>query len=212
MSVIWESKCSMCRRAGTKLFLKGDRCFTKKCAFENRAFPPGQHGPTTRDKKLTGFGEQLREKQKLRQVYHLREGQFRKYVEEAQRQRGVTGDVLLRLLEIRLDNVVYRLGWASARGQARQMVSHNFFTVNGRRVNVPSYAVRPGDIIGFHDSKRGTTLFKESAGRAAEHSQPAWLSYDRNNFEGSVIRLPEPDDLRTDAEIDLQKIIEFYSR
>lgn len=210
MSVIWESKCKMCRRAGTKLFLKGDRCFTKKCAMENRAFPPGQHGPTARDKKLVGFGEQLREKQKLRQMYHLREAQFQKYVVEAQRQLGITGDVLLRLLETRLDNVVYRLGWASARGQSRQIVSHNFVTVNGKRVNIPSYQVRPGDVIGIHESKRDTSLYTEARNRAAEQNHPGWIAYDSNAVEARIARAPEPEDI--DTNVDLQKIVEFYSR
>jgi small subunit ribosomal protein S4 len=137
MSVIWEAKCKMCRRAGVKLFLKGDRCYTKKCALERRNFPPGQHGPRSRDRKLSEYGEQLREKQKLRQIYHLREAQFHRYVEEAQRARGVTGEVLLRQLEMRLDNVVYRLGFANSRGQARQMVSHRFITVNGGESTSP---------------------------------------------------------------------------
>jgi len=210
MSVIWEAKCKLCRRAGVKLFLKGDRCYTKKCALERRNFPPGQHGPRLRDRKLSEYGEQLREKQKLRQIYHLREAQFRRYVEEAQRARGVTGEVLLRQLEMRLDNVVYRLGFANSRGQARQMVSHRFITVNGRRVNIPSYQVRPGDVIAIHESKRNTTLGKEALARAAEHNPPAWLRYDPNTMQGVVVQLPEREQI--DTNVDLQKIIEFYSR
>jgi len=210
MSVIWESKCKMCRRAGVKLFLKGDRCYTKKCALERRNFPPGQHGPRSRDRKLSEYGEQLREKQKLRQIYHLREAQFHRYVEEAQRARGVTGEVLLRQLEMRLDNVIYRLGFANSRGQARQMVSHRFITVNGRRVNIPSYQVRPGDVISIHESKRHTTLGKEALARAAEHNPPAWLRYDPNTMQGVVVQAPERDQI--DTNVDLQKIIEFYSR
>ncbi len=210
MSVIWEAKCKMCRRAGVKLFLKGDRCYTKKCALERRNFPPGQHGPRSRDRKLSEYGEQLREKQKLRQIYHLREAQFHRYVQEAQRARGVTGEVLLRQLEMRLDNVVYRLGFANSRGQARQMVSHRFITVNGRRVNIPSYQVRPGDVIAIHESKRNTTLGKEALARAAEHNPPAWLRYDPNTMQGVVVQLPEREQI--DTNVDLQKIIEFYSR
>jgi small subunit ribosomal protein S4 len=210
MSVIWEAKCKMCRRAGVKLFLKGDRCYTKKCALERRNFPPGQHGPRSRDRKLSEYGEQLREKQKLRQIYHLREAQFRRYVEEAQRARGVTSEVLLRQLEMRLDNVVYRLGFANSRGQARQMVSHRFITVNGRRVNIPSYQVRPGDVIAIHESKRNTTLGKEALARAAEHNPPAWLRYDPHTMQGVVVQLPEREQI--DTNVDLQKIIEFYSR
>jgi len=210
MSVIWESKCKLCRRAGVKLFLKGERCYTKKCALERRNYPPGQHGPRSRDRKLSEYGEQLREKQKLRQIYHLREAQFRRYVEEAQRARGVTGEMLLRQLEMRLDNVVYRLGFANSRGQARQMVSHRFITVNGRRVNIPSYQVRPGDVISIHESKRNTTLGKQALARAAEHNPPAWLRYDPNTMQGVVVQAPELDQI--DTNVDLQKIIEFYSR
>ncbi len=210
MSVIWDSKCSMCRRAGVKLYLKGDRCYTKKCALERRNFPPGQHGPRTRDRKMSEYGEQLREKQKLRQMYHLREAQFRSYVEKAQRARGVTGEVLLRQLEMRLDNVVYRLGFANSRGQARQMVSHKFITVNGRRVNIPSYQVREGDIISIHESKRSTALAKDALARAAEHTPPAWLAYDAAQVQGKVLQAPSVDQI--DTRIEMQKIIEFYSR
>lgn len=210
MSVIWDSKCSMCRRAGVKLFLKGDRCYSKKCALERRNFPPGQHGPRTRDRKMSEYGEQLREKQKLRQIYHLREAQFRSYVEKAQRARGVTGEVLMRQLEMRLDNVIYRLGLANSRGQARQMVSHKFITVNGRRVNIPSYQVRPGDVISIHDSKRSTALAKDALARAAEHTPPAWLSYDANQVQGVVLHAPSAEEI--DTRIEMQKIIEFYSR
>lgn len=210
MSVIWDSKCSMCRRAGVKLFLKGDRCYSKKCALERRNFPPGQHGPRTRDRKMSEYGEQLREKQKLRQIYHLREAQFRSYVEKAQRARGVTGEVLMRQLEMRLDNVIYRLGFANSRGQARQMVSHKFITVNGKRVNIPSYQVRPGDVISIHDSKRSTALAKDALARAAEHTPPAWLTYDANQVQGVVLHAPSAEEI--DTRIEMQKIIEFYSR
>ncbi|MCS6922797.1 MAG: 30S ribosomal protein S4 [Fimbriimonadales bacterium] len=212
MSVVWDSKCSMCRRAGVKLYLKGDRCYTKKCALERRNSPPGQHGPRTRDRKMSEYGEQLREKQKLRQMYQLREAQFRRYVEKAQQARGVTGEVLLRQLEMRLDNVVYRLGFAVSRGQARQMVSHRFITVNGKRVNIPSYQVREGDIISIHESKRSTTLAKDAIARAAEHRPPTWLSYDPNTLQGKVLHAPQADEIKTEAPIEMQKIIEFYSR
>ncbi|MER3402810.1 MAG: 30S ribosomal protein S4 [Armatimonadota bacterium] len=211
MSAIWDSKCSMCRRAGEKLFLKGDRCYTKKCALERRNYPPGQHGPRTRDRKMSEYGEQLREKQKLRQMYQIREAQFRRYIENAQRARGVTGEVLMRQLEMRLDSVVYRLGFATSRGQARQMVSHRFFTVNGRRVNIPSYQVRPGDVIEIPESKRNTTLGREALARASEaNGRPNWLHFDPNRMQAVVVRAPEGDDLQ--SPVDLQKIIEFYSR
>ncbi|MDT7960238.1 MAG: 30S ribosomal protein S4 [Armatimonadota bacterium] len=210
MSVVWDSKCSKCRRAGVKLYLKGERCYTKKCALERRNYPPGQHGPRLRDRKMSEYGEQLREKQKLRQMYQLREAQFRRYVENAQRARGVTGEVLLRQLEMRLDNVVYRLGFAISRGQARQMVSHKFITVNGKRVNIPSYQVRPGDVISIHESKRSTVLGKEAIARAAEHTPPSWLAYDPTQVQGKVLHAPSIDEI--DTRVDLQKIIEFYSR
>lgn len=210
MSVIWEAKCKMCRRAGAKLFLKGDRCFSKKCSFETRAFPPGQHGQRNKDRKITEFATQLREKQKLRQTYHLREGQFRAYVEEAQRQRGVTGEVLVQLLEMRLDNVIHRIGWSPSRGQARQMVDHRFFTVNGKRVNIPSYAVRPGDVIGIHESKRSTALAQANAGNLVDQNQPKWIAVNPQTFEATVVRTPETEEVS--SEIDVQKIIEFYSR
>lgn len=210
MSVIWESKCRLCRRAKVKLFLKGDRCYTRKCALEQRAYPPGQHGPGSRDRRLSEFGEQLREKQKLRWIFHLREKQFRLYVEEAQRRRGVTGEELLRLLETRLDSVVHRLGWASSRAQARQMVAHRFFTLNGRRVNIPSYRLRPGDVVAVHDSKRDKPLIRSALARLVDYSPPPWLALDLTTWEGKLLRYPEREELGT--EIDIQKIIEFYSR
>lgn len=212
MSVIWISKCRYCRRAGQKLFLKGDRCSTRKCAMEKdaRQKPPGQHGETALRKKVTEFGEQLLEKQKLKRMYQLRESQFSAYMSEATRRRGVTGANLLEILEMRLDNAVYRLGWAPSRGMARQMVSHRFFTVNGKRVNVPSYQVRPGDAIGVHESKRDATLVKEAIQRVATTAPPAWLSLDLETFDGKVLRPPARNEIS--ADVNEQLIVEFYTR
>ena len=213
MSVIWESKCKLCRRAGQKLFLKGERCYTRKCQIERegRNKPPGQHGDDAlRGRRLTEYAEQLLEKQKLKRMYQLREKQFSAYMDEATRLRAITYDNLLSLLETRLDNVVYRLGWASSRGQARQLVSHRFFTVNGRRVNISSFQLRPGDVVGLHESKRESSYIKEAVQQVAAGRQPEWLSLDDKTFEGKVGRMPE----RADVNIDIkdQLIVEFYTR
>ncbi|SRR5581483_9792676 len=212
MSVIWESKCRYCRRAGQKLFLKGDRCHTRKCAIEKEARkkPPGQHGETALRKKVTEFGEQLLEKQKLKRMYQLRESQFSAYMDEAVKARGVTGETLLQLLEMRLDNAVFRLGWAPSRGMARQLVGHRFFTVNGSRVNVPSYQLRPGDVVALHPSKREGSLIKDSIQRVAVTSPPVWLSLDTTSFEGKVLRAPARSEIS--ADVNEQLIVEFYTR
>lgn len=212
MSVIWQSKCRFCRRAGVKLFLKGDRCSTRKCSMEKewRKKPPGQHGGDAMRKKITEYGEQLIEKQKLKRIYQLREDQFERYVAEATRRRGVTGENLLQLLEMRLDNTIYRLGWASSRGQARQLVGHRFFTVNGRRVNIPSYQLKPGDVVGLHESKRETVHTKEAVGRVATTNPPAWLTLETQTYDAKVVKVPTRDEI--DTLINEQLIVEFYSR
>lgn len=212
MSVIWESRCRYCRRAGQKLFLKGERCYTRKCAMEKdaRKKPPGMHGDDALRRKTTEFGEQLKEKQKLKRMYQLREGQFSAYMDEASRRRGVTGENMLQLLEMRLDNAIFRLGWASSRGQARQMVSHRFFTVNGRRVNIPSYMLRPGDKVALHESKRETTAVKTAVERVNTTKQPVWLSMDTSTFEGSILRAPARNEI--EAQVNEQLIVEFYTR
>lgn len=213
MSVVWEAKCKLCRRAGQKLFLKGDRCYTRKCQIEreNRNKPPGQHGDSAaRGRRLTEFAEQLLEKQKLKRMYQLREKQFSSYMDEASRRRGVTGENLLQLLEMRLDNTVYRLGWASSRSLARQLVSHRFFTVNGRRVNIPSYQLRPGDTIGLHESKREHRYIKEVLQSMAAHSIPPWLELNTQTFDGKLLRPPTQAELNLD--INEQLIVEFYTR
>ncbi|HET6645228.1 MAG TPA: 30S ribosomal protein S4 [Fimbriimonadales bacterium] len=213
MSVIWEAKCKLCRRAGQKLFLKGDRCFTRKCQIEreSRNKPPGQHGDNAaRGRRLTEYAEQLLEKQKLKRMYQLREKQFSAYMDEASRRRGVTGENMLQLLETRLDNFVYRLGWAPARGTARQLVNHRFFTVNGKRVNVPSFQLRPGDTVALHESKREGAYIKEALQAMAVKQIPSWIEVDTASFEGKVLRPPTKEELN--LEINDQLIVEFYTR
>jgi small subunit ribosomal protein S4 len=177
---------------------------------EARRKPPGQHGEESLRKKTTEFGEQLLEKQKLKRMYQLRESQFSDYMAEASRRKGVTGDNMTQLLEMRLDNVVYRLGWAPSRGMARQLVGHRFFTVNGKRVNIPSFQVRPGDVVGLHPSKRESTYAKTAIERVNTTSAPGWLSMDTNTYECKVVRPPEPGDVSNDVK--MQLIVEFYTR
>jgi small subunit ribosomal protein S4 len=212
MSVIWTSKCRYCRRAGQKLYLKGARCHTRKCAMEreSRKKPPGQHGEEAARRRPTEYGQQLLEKQKLKRQYLLREKQFSHYMEEASRRRGVTGENLIQLLETRLDNVVFRLGWATSRGQARQMVSHGFFMVNGRRTNIPSFQLRPGDVVSLHPSKRETKLIDEAIKTVQTANVPKWLSLDYETFDGKVLELPQRSEV--DNDINEQLIVEFYTR
>jgi len=201
-------QCKQCRREGEKLLLKGERCLTDKCGVDRRAYPPGDHGRGRR-RKQSEYLTQLREKQKARRYYGVLEGQFRNYYEAAARQPGVTGENLLRLLELRLDNVVYRLGFGASRRQARQLVRHGHFTVNGRRVNIPSYRVRPEElIVAVLDSEGLKTLVEDATDLTA--SVPAWLQADHDNFIGKVLRLPE----RTDIDIPIQEslIVELYSK
>jgi small subunit ribosomal protein S4 len=208
-SVSGDARCRQCRRAGEKLFLKGQRCYTKKCAIEKRNYIPGQHGFNARPAKITDYGKQLREKQKMRQVYRVLEGPFRSYIAEATRRRGVTGENLLQLLELRLDNVVFRLGFAASRAQARQLVNHGHFLVNGRRVDIPSYQLRPGQTITVAEgSRRISTIQDALAGRG--NKTPEWLSLDANQFTGSVLAAPRRD--QVDTTVNEATIIEFYSR
>jgi small subunit ribosomal protein S4 len=208
-SVSGDARCRQCRRAGEKLFLKGQRCYTKKCGIEKRNYVPGQHGNNARPAKITDYGKQLREKQKMRQVYRVLEGPFRRYIGEATRRRGVTGENLLQLLEMRLDNVVFRLGFAMSRAQARQLVNHGHFLVNGKRVDIPSYQVRPGQTITvIEGSRRVSTIQDALANRGSK--TPEWLSLDANQFTGSVLAAPRRD--QVDTTINESTIIEFYSR
>ncbi|MEZ4392129.1 MAG: 30S ribosomal protein S4 [Polyangiales bacterium] len=200
--------CKLCRREGAKLFLKGDRCYTEKCAYDRRPYPPGQHGQARI--KFTEYGLRLREKQKVRRVYGVLERQFRKYFSEADRTKGVTGENLLALLERRLDNVAFRLGFAATRSEARQLVLHQHVTVNGKRVNVPSYVVRVGDKIAVREKSREIARVKESVTGAERRGALTWLELDKANFTGTVKTLPVREEVGLD--IKEQLIVEFYSR
>ena len=202
-----EAVCRMCRREGQKLFLKGDRCYTK-CALENRSYPPGQHGQGR--SKSSEYGQQLREKQKAKRYYGVLESQFRSYYEMAERRQGKTGDNLLSILECRLDNVVYRLGFAMSRAEARQMVSHGHFTVNGRKVNIPSYQVKPGMVITLKESSRGLEKIKANIEANSSRPAPKWLEYDANNQIAKVVGVPARDDI--DLPIEEHLIVELYSK
>lgn len=206
-----DSVCKLCRREGEKLFLKGDRCFSPKCAIERRAYPPGLHGRQAKfRRKESDYGLQLREKQKARRVYGVFERQFRRYFKEAVRQKGLTGENLLILLETRLDNVVHRLGLASSRAQARQLVSHGHFEVNGRKTNVPSFLVSAGDVISVRDNSKKKGFFKDLAQTIDGARVPDWLSLDTNNLSGQVLSQPTRDHI--DVTLNEQLIVEHYSR
>jgi|SRR5450830_256724 len=207
-----DAVCRMCRREGEKLFLKGSRCFTPKCAFEKRGFPPGMHGKTTstRPDRVSDYGKQLRAKQKARREYGVFERQFRRYYSEALRLRGLTGMNLLQKLETRLDNVVYRLGFASSRAQARQLVNHGHFTVNSNRADIPSYDVHPDDVITVSETSKDTVYFKNLKEEAEGRTVPTWLARDVTTFSGRVLRLPERSEI--DGNLNEQLIVEYYSR
>jgi len=211
MAKYQDSVCKLCRREGEKLFLKGERCFSPKCAFERRPYAPGAHGQEAQfRKKPSDYGLQLRAKQKARRVYGLFERQFRRYFHDAERQRGLTGLNLLIMLESRLDNVVYRLGFASSRPQARQLVRHGHVEVNGQKVDIPSYLVEPGDVVAVRAGSRQKSYFKELAQELAHRAVPEWLSRDDENLSGRVMSLPERKDI--DVTISEQLIVEYYSR
>ncbi|HEC34893.1 MAG TPA: 30S ribosomal protein S4 [Chloroflexi bacterium] len=204
--------CKLCRREGQKLFLKGARCFSPKCALERRDYPPGEHGQTARFRRRrpSDYHRQLREKQKARRIYGVLERQFRRYFREAERRPGLTGANLLTLLEQRLDNVIYRLGFADSRAQARQLVQHGHFTVNGRRTNIPSYLVRPEDVIAVREGSRKRTFFKERAQMLDAQRVPHWLSLDPATLSARVVGAPTRDDV--DVSISEQLVVEYYSR
>ncbi len=202
--------CRLCRRNGSKLFLKGERCYTPRCAIEKRRNPPGEQMNRMMRRRVTEYGQQLQEKQKTRQIYGVLERQFRNYIEKATRAAGVTGDTLMQMLERRLDNVVYRLGFADSRAQARQLVNHSHFQVNGRRVNIPSYEVRTGDVIQWREQSKKNEYFKAMSESLGKRPVPGWLTVDRGEVSASVAALPEPADV--DATIDTRLIVEFYSR
>jgi len=207
MSRYTGPNCRLCRREGAKLFLKGERCTLEKCGFERRSYAPGQHGQGMR-RKQSEYSVQLRAKQKLARIYGVREGQFRKYYREATRVPGVGGENLLRLLEARLDSIVYRLGLAPSRKAARQLVRHNHFTVNGRRVNIPSYLTSTGDVIAVADGSKKLEVINESLRRSRE--MVPWLNVDKANLTGAVVEQPSRQDIPTPVEEQL--VIEFYSR
>ena len=201
--------CRLCRRDGVKLFLKGSRCFSEKCAIDKRNFPPGQHGQA-RAKKIVGYGLQLREKQKAKRIYFTLEGQFREYYEKANQKTGVTGELLLQQLERRLDNVAYRIGFAISRRQARQVVRHGHVQVNGRKVNIPSYQVKVGDVIEIRDKAKKMEILESSKQFAASMQSPMWLQIDRDAFSGKVVALPKREEIQ--LPVNEQLIVELYSK
>ena len=202
------SVCRQCRREGTKLFLKGDRCFSEKCAITKRHTPPGMHGQSRR--KQSEYGIQLREKQKVRRAYGILESQFRKYYDEASNMRGVTGDNMLSLLERRLDNVAYRLGFGDSRPMARQLVTHGHVLVNGKKVDIASYQIRVGDVITIREKSADTEFFKELKEQGSKRTVPEWLTFDAEKLTGKVLRFPERQDI--DLTIEEHLIVEYYSR
>jgi small subunit ribosomal protein S4 len=201
--------CRLCRREGMKLFLKGTRCFSDKCAIEKRNFAPGQHGKD-RKAKIVGYGLQLREKQKTKRMYFTQESQFRNYFEKAARAKGVTGELLLQSLERRLDNVVYRLGFGISRRQARQLVRHGHIHVNGKKVNIPSYPVSVGEEIAIRASSSKLAILEPAKEFASHQNAPNWLEIDRDNYKGKVLALPKREDIN--APINEQLIVELYSK
>ena len=198
--------CRLCRREGMKLFLKGDRCFTDKCAFVRRSYAPGQHGANK--KKISGYGVQLREKQKAKRIYGVLESQFRAYYEKAEHMKGISGENLLRLLEMRLDNVVYRLGYGASRNEARQLVTHGHFLVNGKKVDICSYSVSVNDVITVCEKSRGTEKLKTFAENP--NTLPAWLEANVDNFEGKVVAVPSREEI--DVPVNETLIVELYSK
>jgi small subunit ribosomal protein S4 len=203
-----KSVCRLCRRENLKLFLKGERCYTEKCAIDRRAYAPGQHGQNRR--KFSDYGTQLREKQKVKRLYGLLENQFRNTFKEADRQKGITGEILLSLLERRLDNAVYRLGFANSRNEARQLVRHNHFVVNQSRVNIPSYLVKPGDVIELREKSKKVVRILEALEGVARRGVPQWLELDKEQMKGSVKGLPTREEITIPIQEKL--IVELYSK
>ncbi len=207
MAVYREAKCKLCRREGEKLFLKGDKCYMEKCPFNKRPLPPGQHGAGR--KKVSEYGQQLREKQKTKRIYGVQEGQFRHYYEIAERMKGVTGENMLSLLERRLDNVAFRMGLGVSRTQARQIVNHAHLTVNGRTVTVPSYIVKAGDVIAVKETRKNNKYFEQIKTMKVSNL-PKWLEFDPEKLEGRVLALPTREDV--DSQIAEHMIVELYSK
>ena len=203
------SDCRICRRENVKLYLKGDRCYSDKCAFDRRSYPPGEHGER-RGRKTSDYGIQLREKQKIKRIYGLSEKQFHLFFERADRQKGITGTNLLVALERRLDNVVYRLGFASSRSQARQMVQHSHFLVNGKKVNIPSFEVKVGDSVEVRERSRKMQLIQDSMDAVVRRGVPQWLDLEKDNLKGMVKNLPVREDLTMPMQEQL--VVELYSK
>ena len=203
-----DALCRICRREGEKLFLKGDRCYSEKCAVERRKYPPGHHGQGYR--KLSDYGVQLREKQKVRKTYGLLESQFRRYFYEAERGKGITGEVLLQLLESRLDNVVYRMGFTSNRRKARQLIGHGHFRVNGKKVNLPSYTVKGGDLVEVNEASKDIPEIIDSLSKVEHRGIPTWVEVDSANFKGKVLHIPSRDEIQ--LPVQEQLIVELYSK
>ena len=203
-----DEQCRICRREGQKLFLKGSRCYTDKCSITRRNYGPGQNGQ--KKKKLSEYGTQLREKQKTKSYYGVAEKQFRKYFEMASSKKGVTGEVLLQILESRLDNVVYRLGYGSSRAQARMLITHGHFEVNGHKVDIPSYLVKAGDIVAVREIRKDSKIIKENAEANASRPVPEWLEKDEKSLSGKVIRLAAREDV--DIPVEEHLIVELYSK
>ena len=200
--------CRLCRREGEKLFLKGDRCYTEKCAVDRRTYPPGQHGQGRR--KESEYGLHLREKQKVRRIYGVLERQFERYYDRAARQKGITGENLLQLLEMRLDNIVYRMGVGASRTQARQLVLHGHIAVNGKKVDIPSYEVQPGDVISVRENSRNLQLIKDNVEAAAGRTMPEWMEVNLEQMEGKILAVPTRDQI--DISVQEHLIVEFYSQ
>lgn len=203
-----EAVCRLCRRENDKLYLKGDRCYSDKCAIVRRAYPPGQHGRGRQ--KFSEYGLQLREKQKARRIYGVMEKQFRRYFKEADRRKGVTGETLLQLLESRLDNVVYRLGFARSRAEARQLINHGHFQVNGRKVDIPSYLTKVGEVIAVRENRKNKPVFKVIAEDSVQQNVVDWLEVDHEKLEGRVMRIPQREEI--DVPVTEHLIVELYSR
>ena len=208
MSRYKDEQCRVCRREGQKLFLKGSRCFSDKCSISRRNYAPGDHGQ--KRKKLSEFGMQLREKQKTKAFYGVLEKQFRKYFQMAANKKGVTGELLLQILESRLDNVVYRLGFGTSRAQARQLVNHGLFEVNGQKVDIPSYLVKAGDVISVKENKKDSKIIKNNVEINASRPVPEWLEQDFENLKGKVVKLASREDV--DIPVEEHLIVELYSK
>lgn len=209
MGINLKSKCKICRRAGEKLFLRAERCFTSKCALVKRNYPPGMHG-VKKAARLTSYGTQLREKQKAKQIYGISERQFRNYFRKASKKKGDTSEHLLQLLESRLDNIAYRFGFAKSREQARQIISHGHILVNNRKVNIPSFQVKSKDVVALKEKSLKSPLFADLSKILAKQELPTWLSFDLKKFEGIILSKPTREELKTP--FDIKMVVEFYSR